>query len=117
VYIQEDGDSYYLNNKHDGRIWQYSMSSKQVRPMLEMSHRRTEAAFNAKYNPVGETRLSSWEYGAMYDISDIIGVPNTFAVNIHPHTWQEAKFQNPDGSTLGTSREGGQVLIVRGVQK
>ena len=117
VYIQEDGDSFYRDTKHDGRIWQYSLASKQLRPMLEMNHRRTDAAFNAKYNTVNNNNLSSWEYGAMFDISDQIGVPNTFLVNIHPHTWQDPKFLNADGSTVGNNSEGGQVLIVRGVEK
>ena len=56
----------------------------------------------------------------MYDISDIIGVPETFIVNIHPHTWLDAKFKNPDvnGATkLTDNTEGGQIVIVRGVDK
>ncbi len=117
VYIQEDGDSFYINNKHDGRIWQYSIATGQNKPMLEMNHRRDDAAFNAKYNPANDKRLSSWEYGAMYDISKTIGVPNTFLVNIHPHTWRDDKYKNADGSGLTTNTEGGQVVIVRGVAK
>lgn len=117
VYIQEDGDSYYTNNKHDGRIWQYSLANKTLKPMLEMDHRRDNADFNKKYNPGNETRLGSWEYGAMYDISDLIGKPNTFIVNIHPHTWLDDKFLNADGSGLTTSKEGGQTVIITGVEK
>ncbi|WP_149695799.1 hypothetical protein [Chitinophaga sp. CF418] len=117
LYIQEDGDSYYVNNKHDGRIWQYNLATKALKPMLEMNHRRTEAEFNNKYNPGNETRLGSWEYGAMYDISDLVGKPNTFVVNIHPHTWVDNKFANADGSGLTTNKEGGQTIIVTGVEK
>ncbi len=117
VYIQEDGDSYYTNNKHDGRIWQYSLATKALKPMLEMDQRRDNADFNTKYNPNNETRLGSWEYGAMYDISDLIGKPNTFVVNIHPHTWVDNKFANADGSGLTTNKEGGQTIIVTGVEK
>ena len=117
VYIQEDGDSFYLDTKHDGRIWQYSMATGQNKAMLEMNHRRDDAAFNAKYNPANSKNLSSWEYGAMYDISNTIGIPNTFLVNIHPHTWTDAKFKNADGSGLTTNQEGGQVVIVRGIAK
>ncbi|SIO17643.1 PhoX family protein [Chitinophaga niabensis] len=117
VYIQEDGDSYYLNNKHDGRIWQYNIATKAIKPMIEMDHRRTDAAFNAKYNPANEQKLSSWEYGAMYDISDLIGKPNTFVVNIHPHTWTDDKFKNADGSGLTTNKEGGQTVIITGIEK
>ncbi len=117
VYIQEDGDSFYLDNKHDGRIWQYSMATGQNKPMLEMNHRRGDAAFEAKYNTTKTTSLSSWEYGAMYDISSLVNTPNTFLVNIHPHTWQEDKFKDADGSKVSGNREGGQVVIVRGIAK
>ena len=121
VYIQEDGDSFYLNNDHDGRIWQWNINSpgQRAKPMLEMDHRRTDAAFNTKYNPSNSQNKSSWEYGAMYDISDLVNTPNTFLVNIHPHTWQDARFRNADGSgaAANTNSEGGQVVIVRGVAK
>ncbi|MBC7891939.1 MAG: hypothetical protein H7Y12_07010 [Sphingobacteriaceae bacterium] len=126
VYIQEDGDSFYPANKHDGTIWQYGMSTKQLKAMIQMDHRRTDATFNAKYNPVNSALLSSWEYGAMYDISDLVGSPNTFMVNIHPHTWRDMKYSNADGSSVskatsitdaatGSFAEGGQTIIVRGV--
>jgi hypothetical protein len=121
VYIQEDGDSYYKNNKHDGRIWQYSIATKQIKPMLEMDHRRTDATFNAKYNPANDTRLSSWEYGAMYDISGLVGVPGTFVVNIHPHTWTSDSFlpggKGADGSGVVNNKEGGQTVILTGVAR
>lgn len=127
VYIQEDGDSFYVNNKHDGRIWQYSLATGQLKPMLEMNHRRDDATFNAKYNSIASPLLSSWEYGAMYDVSDIIGVPNSFIVNLHPHTWRDMKYNNADGSSgskaasisasNGSFTEGGQVVLIRGVQK
>ncbi|WP_207428410.1 hypothetical protein [Pedobacter sp. SYSU D00535] len=117
VYIQEDGDSFYAENKHDGRIWQYNIATKDLKPMLEMNHRRNDVQFNSKYNPSNSSRLSSWEYGAMLDISDIVGKPNTFMVNIHPHTWQESKFANADGSGITTNTEGGQTVIITGIQR
>ncbi|WP_210490366.1 hypothetical protein [Rufibacter aurantiacus] len=121
VYIQEDGDSYYKNNKHDGRIWQYSISTKQIKPMLEMDHRRSDPTYNAKYNPGNDTRLSSWEYGAMYDISSLVGVPGTFVVNIHPHTWTSDSFlpggKGADGSGVINNKEGGQTVILTGVAR
>ncbi|GAB3242601.1 hypothetical protein GCM10027346_38940 [Hymenobacter seoulensis] len=121
VYIQEDGDSFYRNNDHDGRIWQWSINrpAERAKAMLEMNHRREDAAFNSKYNPGNSQLKSSWEFGAMLDISDLVQTPNTFLVNIHPHTWQDARFKNADGSgaAANTNSEGGQVLIVRGVAK
>lgn len=119
VYIQEDGDSFYKLNDHDGTIWQYSIGSKALKPMLQMNHRRTDEAFNKKYNPTNFGLLSSWEYGAMYDISDLVGLPNTFVVNLHPHTWIDDKYKNVDGGTsrLTNNNEGGQIVIVRGIAK
>ncbi|MHA6246479.1 PhoX family protein [Pontibacter sp. CAU 1760] len=117
AYIQEDGDSFYRDNKHDGRIWQYDLRTGALKPMLEMNHRRGDAAFNAKYNPSGDTRLSSWEYGAMYDISDLIGKAGTFVVNLHPHTWRDAKYKNADGSGVSSNMEGGQTVILTNVPR
>lgn len=117
VYIQEDGDSYYTASQHDSYIWQYNIATKANKPWMTMNHKRTDATWNNTYNQTGELRYGSWEYGAMEDISDIIGVPNTFILNIHPHTWQKDAFLNADGSGLNTNKEGGQTLIIRNVEK
>ncbi|MEJ7558094.1 MAG: hypothetical protein WKF66_07265 [Pedobacter sp.] len=119
VYIQEDGDSFYKNNDHDGTIWQFTMASKALKPMLQMNHRRGDATFNAKYNPSNNLQLSTWEYGAMYDVSELTGTPDTFVVNLHPHTWTSDKYKNADGGStrLVNNNEGGQVVIVRGISK
>jgi hypothetical protein len=121
VYVQEDGDSFYKNTAHDGRVWQFNIATKAFKPMIEFNHRRGDATFEAKYNNTPnvtqKTSLSSWEYGAMYDISDLIGSPNTFLLNLHPHTWLDPKYLNADGSTVSGNSEGGQVVIVKGVEK
>ncbi|KIC93727.1 hypothetical protein OI18_16200 [Flavihumibacter solisilvae] len=117
VYVQEDGDSYYPEALHDSWIWQYNIKTGTYKPYVKMDHRRDDAAFSAKYNTVANNRLGSWEFGAMYDVSETIGSPNTFILNIHPHTWQESKFLNADGSTVSGNMEGGQTIILRGVQK
>ncbi|WP_128543700.1 hypothetical protein [Larkinella soli] len=128
VYIQEDGDAPPAPPAHDGRIWQYALSTNQLKPILEMNHRRDDPDFQRKYNATGHPGRSTWEYGAMTDISTVIGVPNTFLINIHPHTWRDMKFSNADGSSLtktgsindpnnGNYSEGGQVVVVRGIPK
>lgn len=118
VYIQEDGDSYYKAANHDSYIWQLNIATKQYKPWLNMKHNRGNSAWQTAYNQSGDLqKFGSWEFGAMVDISDIIGVPNTFTVNIHSHTWQSDKFMNPDGSGVNTNKEGGQVVIIRNVEK
>ncbi|KQS34038.1 hypothetical protein [Dyadobacter sp. Leaf189] len=117
VYVQEDGDSFYRDNDHDGTIWQYNIATKESKAMLRMNHRRNDPTFNAKYNSVGNNSLSTWEYGAMIDISEVTGIPETFMINLHPHTWQDEKYKGADGSGISTNKEGGQTVIVRGIRK
>lgn len=113
VYIQEDGDSYYPAATHDSYIWQLNIASKQYKPWLNM--RNNDPALKA-YNPL-TTKFGAWEYGAMEDISDIVGVPGTFMVNIHSHTWQKPEFADADKAGVNTNKEGGQVVIIRNVQR
>ncbi|OYQ39588.1 hypothetical protein CHU92_04645 [Flavobacterium cyanobacteriorum] len=117
VYIQEDGDSYYTAAQHDSYIWQYNINSRALKPWLTMKHDRDVPSWNSTYNTTGETRYGSWEYGAMEDISDLIGVPGTFIINLHPHTWQKPEFQNADGSGTTTNKEGGQTVVIRNVER
>lgn len=117
VYIQEDGDSYYTGATHDSYIWQYEISSKANKPWLNMKHDRTNTAWNSMYNQANNNRFGSWEFGAMEDISETIGKPGTFYVNIHPHTWVKDAFGNADGSGVNTNKEGGQTVIITNVQK
>ncbi|MFN0201186.1 MAG: hypothetical protein ACKVTZ_06685 [Bacteroidia bacterium] len=116
AYIQEDGDSYYANAAHDSYIWQYNLTSKVLKPFLSMHHQRDNLDFSKKYNVVGNNRLGSWEFGAMYDVSKESGMEGAFLVNIHSHTWQNNKFINPDGGGSG-SAEGGQTVLLKGVPK
>lgn len=118
VYIQEDGDSYYQAATHDSYIWQYKIADKTYKPWLNMKHARDRADYQAKYNQSGQLqKFGSWEYGAMEDISDIIGVPDTFLVNIHSHTWRNDKFANADGGGVINNKEGGQIVVIRNVQR
>lgn len=118
VYIQEDGDSYYTAAKHDSYIWQLNIATKEYKPWLNMKHNRTDAAWQTAYNQSGALqKFGSWEFGAMVDVSDIIGVPNTFAVNVHSHTWQKDAFKNADGAGVNSNKEGGQVVLIRNVQR
>ncbi len=118
VYIQEDGDSYYTNAKHDSYVWQYNMGSGSYKPFINMKHERGNAQWNAAYNQSGQLqKFGSWEYGAMQDVSDLVGVPGTFILNIHSHTWQSPKFKNADGAGVNTNLEGGQTVLLRNVPR
>jgi hypothetical protein len=66
----------------------------------------------------GRSGYGSWEYGAMVDISDLIGIPNTFVVCIQPHTWVGDKYKNPDGGTIRINEnQASQLVIIRGLPR
>ena len=117
VYIQEDGDSFFPGATHNSLIWQYDIATGTKKKMIDL---RNQVLGNTKYNPTNDQRFAAWEWGAMVDISDIIGVPNTFTVNIHPHSWIENdRFLNPSGAVnnIQSYKAGGQTLILKGVPR
>lgn len=121
VYIQEDGDSFWPEATHNSLIWQYDIAKGTKKIFMDMTHGDT-AMLNSKYNPAGnanQLKFGAWEHGAMVDISDVIGVPGTFTINVHSHTWVEGdKFLNPSKATSVQSyKSGGQTLILKNVPR
>jgi secreted PhoX family phosphatase len=118
LYIQEDGDSFFPGASHDSYIWQYDFRTKTKKPFI--TPRNTDAAIlGSKYNPSSDQRKATWEWGAMIDISDEIGVPNTFMLNLHMHTWVEGdKFLNPSkANNVQSYKAGGQTILLTGVPR
>jgi secreted PhoX family phosphatase len=120
VYIQEDGDSFFPEATHNSLIWQYDINTGTKKVFMDMTH--GEAAVKAtKYNPAGtnQGKYGIWEHGAMEDISDVIGVPGTFTINIHAHTWVEGdRFLNPSKAVaVQTYKSGGQTLLLTNVPR
>jgi secreted PhoX family phosphatase len=116
VYIQEDGDSFFPGASHNSLIWQYDIATGTKKRMIDLMNKTMG---NTKYNPANDQRYATWEHGAMIDISDIIGEPNTFLINIHAHTWVEGdRFLNPSRATsVQAYKSGGQTLILKGVPR
>ena len=120
VYIQEDGDSFFPEATHNSLIWQYNIATGTKKIFMDMTHRDANM-LNTKYNPAGAYQMfyGLWEHGAMEDISDVVGVPGTFTINIHAHTWvEDNKFLNPSGATsIQSYKSGGQTLILKNVPR
>ncbi|MCS7019939.1 MAG: DUF839 domain-containing protein [Cytophagales bacterium] len=116
VYIQEDPNG-YGDETHDAYIYQYDIRTKQLRPVIECDHRRN-ASDAAKYNVNGRSALGSWEYGAMIDISDVIGSPDTYVVCVQPHTWRGTQYRGVDGGTLRPNEDqASQLIVIKGLPK
>jgi hypothetical protein len=116
VYIQEDGDSFFPGASHNSLIWQYDIASGTKKKMIDM---KNKTLGGTKYNATNDQRFATWEHGAMIDISNEIGVPNTFLINIHAHTWVEGnRFLNPSKATaVQPYKSGGQTIILTGVPR
>lgn len=116
VYIQEDGSSGYNGAKHDSYIWQYDIAKGTKKPFITM---RNRALAGTRFNPSNNTEFGIWEYGAMVDISDVVGVPNTFTLNVQSHSWVENnRFLNPSKAAAAqTYKAGGQTLILSNVPR
>lgn len=116
VYIQEDANTYGTET-HDAIVYQYNINTKELKPALELDHRRTSPDV-LKYNPAGPSAFGSWEYGALIDISDVIGVDGTFALCIQPHSWRGAQYLNPDGgSKRAAENQASQIVLLKGLPK
>lgn len=120
VYIQEDGDSFFPEATHNSLIWQYDIRTGTKKIFMDMTH-RDQSMLNSKYNPAGtnQMKFGIWEHGAMEDISDVIGVPGTFTINIHAHTWVDGdKFLNPSkANSIQSYKSGGQTLLITNVPR
>lgn len=112
VYTQEDPNG-YGDETHDSYIYQYDIATKAVKIVTELDHRRSDP----KYGP-SDSKFGSWEYGALIDISNEVGIPNTFALCIQPHTWTGDKYKNPDGGSVRPNEnQASQIVILKGLPR
>jgi hypothetical protein len=116
VYIQEDGDSFFPGANHNSLIWQHKISDGTKKRFMDMNNKTMGGSI---YNPTNDQRFALWEHGAMIDIGNDIGVPGTFLINIHSHSWVEGnRFLNPSkAASVQPYRSGGQTLIITGVPR
>jgi hypothetical protein len=112
VYLCEDANE-YGDETHNGYIYQYDIANKTLKTVVQINKL-------AKYNTNGASlsTVGDWETSGLIDISDVIGVPNTFSVAVQSHTWTDAKFKNPDGGTKRSNEnQGSQIVIIKGLPR
>ncbi|MCG2611922.1 hypothetical protein LZZ90_10430 [Flavobacterium sp. SM15] len=114
VYIQEDANG-YGDETHDAYIYQYNIATKELKVVFELDQKRTDAS--NKFLSAGSS-LGSWEYGALIDVSETIGIPDTFMLSIQPHTWKTDAFKGVDGGTVRPNEnQGSQVVLIKGLPR
>lgn len=114
AYIQEDPNG-YAGIDHDAYLYQYNLATGELKTVFELDHFRGNSAMEAIY---GASTFGSWEYGAMLDVSDIVGIPNTFTLCIQPHTWKKAEFKGVDGGSVRPNEDqGSQIVVIKGLPR
>ncbi|WP_221409119.1 PhoX family protein [Reichenbachiella versicolor] len=113
VYIQEDPNGGTWNRGHSAAVYQSDLEGNNVKTVLDIKIKPELAESNAV------TIENSGEYGAMLDISDKVGVPGTFLLNLQVKYWSNDAFAGLDGSVAngGNNKTGSQVLILRGLDQ
>ena len=118
IYTQEDPNSF--DRGHAAQIYQSDLFGNNITEVLELVVRQD-------LDPNGSTGFSG-EFGALEDISDKVGIPGTFILNLQPHYWESDDFMSLDGHTyagaLGsdgrTGREddqASQIVLLRGLPR
>ncbi|MGJ8738985.1 hypothetical protein [Zobellia laminariae] len=119
VYLQEDPNSF--DRGHAAAIYQTDLKGNNAKVVLELVVRND-------LDPSGSTGFSG-EFGALVDISDKVGVDDTFLLNLQPHYWQNDDFKSKDGHDLESDNpdaiaagarednQGGQIVILQGLPR
>jgi hypothetical protein len=121
VYVEEDAND-YGDETHDAYIYQYNIATKQLKVVVELDHRRTETDAT-KYNVVSSStpdinRKGIWEYGALIDVSEQLGIEDTFLLSVQSHSWRGDKYKGVDGGTLRpTENQASQIVLIKGLPR
>ncbi|MEN7551792.1 hypothetical protein AAG747_28005 [Rapidithrix thailandica] len=116
VYVQEDPNG-YGDETHDSYIYQYNIATGVLKKVVELDHDRDNPASDEVYGGYS-ARLGGWEYGSLVDVSDVLGIPNTFTLCIQPHTWRKEEFKGVDGGSKRQDQDqGSQIVVIRGLPR
>ncbi|WP_246070086.1 PhoX family protein [Mangrovivirga cuniculi] len=111
AYIQEDPNGYFdtPEKMHYARLYQYNLNTGELKTVLECDQ---EAAAAEGYGTTSRT----WEITGMIDISDVIGIDESFIVITQNHGWEKADgtpFTDPSAvANIAESRKEGSMLYV-----
>jgi len=121
VYTQEDPNSDARN--HTAYIYQSDLDGNNIAPVFEF-------IIDSNVAP-SDVEIRDAEYGALTDISDKIGEPDTFLLALQPHYWRDARFAQLDGHEITASdcgphggigfcredNQASQIVILRGLPR
>ncbi|MGL4630534.1 MAG: phosphatase [Leadbetterella sp.] len=119
VYIVEDPNGYPDNadKTHFAQMYQYNILTGELKTVLECN--QTQAA-NLGFGLASKT----WELSGLTDISETIGVPNTFLFVTQNHGWvpkDGTSFTDPDANVPNKNNErnleGSMMFVIKGLPR
>ena len=114
AYITEDPNG-YGDETHDAYMYQYNLTTKELKKVFELNHFREDPVLSAEY---GSGSFGSWEFGSTIDVSETVNESNVFLVCIQPHGWRKDAFKGVDGGSLRVNEnQGSQVIAVKGLPR
>ncbi|WKN32319.1 hypothetical protein PZB74_03000 [Porifericola rhodea] len=124
IYIQEDPNGYTRAGEDEGRethdayLYQYNLKNKKLKPVFETNLFRDNAELS-EYFSTEDAAYGAWEYGAMLDVTDVLGETEpTFVLCIQPHTWRRDEFKGVDGGSIRPNEnQGSQIVVIRGLDR
>ncbi len=114
AYIQEDPNGYpdTADKAHYAQLYQYNLNNGELKTVLECDQNSAAA------NGVGNTE-KNWEITGMIDVSETIGVEDSFIMITQNHGWEPADgsaFTDPlANSSADTRKEGSQLFLLKGL--
>jgi len=111
AYIQEDPNGYFdtADKTHFARLYQYNLVTGELKTVLECDQATAETQGYGTTNGI-------WEITGMIDISDIVGVDETFMLITQNHGW-EGGFTDPNANTSPWTGEGSMIYTINGLER
>jgi hypothetical protein len=113
AYIQEDPNGYGTQKTeadHFARLYQYNLNTGVIKTVLECDQNTAET------DGIG-TASSAWEITGMIDISETVGVDETFLLITQNHGWVDPGFTDPKANANPASNEGSMLYVINGLDR
>ncbi|MCM5662972.1 PhoX family protein [Galbibacter mesophilus] len=115
VYVQEDPNG-YGDETHDSYLYQYDIKTGGLKVVFELDHDRNGAGDDIYGGR--DARFGAWEYGALIDVSETLGIDDTFMLCIQTHTWRKDEFKGVDGGSIRPNEnQGSEVVLLKGLAR
>ena len=64
------------------------------------------------------SKFGDWEYGGMIDVSEQLGVEDTFLLSVQPHSWKGTQYKGVDGGTNRPNEDqASQIVVIKGLAR